>query len=68
MAEPMILTDANLDSVLRGKQPALILISNGDGLCGEFISAFKKAADEQKHMSSLNLTRRATRRPRCASM
>jgi len=50
MAEPMILTDANLDSVLRGKQPALILISNGDGLRGEFISAFKKAADEQKQI------------------
>jgi thioredoxin 1 len=50
MAEPMILTDANLDSVLRGKQPALILVSNGDGLRGEFISAFRKAADEQKQI------------------
>jgi thioredoxin 1 len=50
MAEPMILTDANLDTVLQGAKPALILISNGEGLRGEFTTAFKKAADEQKQI------------------
>src|SRR5215470_5864311 len=46
MAEPMILTDANLETVLRGEQPALILISNGEGIRGDFWTAFKKAVDE----------------------
>jgi thioredoxin 1 len=51
MAEPMILTDANLDTVLLGKQPALILISNGEGVRGEFSTAFKKAADENAQIT-----------------
>lgn len=46
MQEPMILTDENLDSVLKGTKPALILFSNGDGVRNEFNMAFKKAADE----------------------
>jgi thioredoxin 1 len=50
MAEPIILTDANLDTILRGKQPALILVSNGDGVRGEFLTAFKKAADDHKQI------------------
>jgi len=51
MAEPIILTDANLDTVLRGKQPALILISNGEGIRGEFSTAFKKAAGENAQVT-----------------
>ena len=51
MAEPMILTDANLDTVLRGKQPALVLISNGDGVRNEFSTAFKKAAAENTQIT-----------------
>jgi thioredoxin len=46
MAEPVILTDANLDQVLNGGKPALILFSNGEGLRSEFSAAFKKAVDE----------------------
>lgn len=46
MAEPIILTDAELESVLRGSKPALILLTTGDGLRGEFLTAFKQAADQ----------------------
>lgn len=48
MREPIILTDATLESVLAGDRPALILISNGDGLRGDFVSAFKKTAAENE--------------------
>ena len=50
MAEPIILTDANLDSILQGNKPALILFTTGEGLRGEFVTAFKKAADEQHNV------------------
>ncbi len=46
MAEPLVLTGTQLENLLLGDKPALILFSNGSGLKGEFISAFKKAADE----------------------
>jgi thioredoxin 1 len=46
MAEPIVLTDAKLDSVLQGDKPVLILFSNGEGLRGDFATAFKKAAGE----------------------
>jgi thioredoxin 1 len=46
MQEPMILTDENLDTVLLGEKPVLILFSNGDGVRNEFVMAFKKAAGE----------------------
>ena len=55
MAEPIILTDATLDTVLRGKQPALILISNGEGVRGEFSTAFKKAAGENAQVTFAKL-------------
>src|SRR5262245_46683356 len=55
MAEPIILTDANLDTVLRGKLPALILISNGEGVRSEFSTAFKKAADENTQVTFAKL-------------
>ena len=46
MAEPLVLTGTQLENLLLGDKPVLILFSNGSGLKGEFISAFKKAADE----------------------
>jgi thioredoxin len=45
MQEPLILTDANLDSVLMGDKPVVILVS-GEGLRGDFVTAFKKSAAE----------------------
>ncbi len=49
MPEPMNLNQANLDSVLNGDQPALILFTTGDGLRGDFKVAFDKAANEAKN-------------------
>ncbi len=46
MAEPLVLTGTQLENLLLGDKPVLILFSNGSGLKGEFITAFKKAADE----------------------
>ena len=50
MAESIILTDANLESILQGNKPALILFTTGEGLRGEFVTAFKKAADEHQNI------------------
>lgn len=33
-----------------GKQPALLLLSSGEGLRGDFLTAFKKAADENQRI------------------
>lgn len=41
------LTDETLDSVLYGDKPVLILFTNGDGLRGDFKTAFNKAAQEK---------------------
>jgi len=46
MAEPLVLTGTQLENLLLGDKPALILFSNGSGLKGEFITAFKKAAND----------------------
>ena len=43
---PMTLTDANLEKVLNGQQPALILFTSGEGLRSDFKLAFDKAAKE----------------------
>lgn len=43
---PITLTDANMDSVLNGEQPALILFSSGEGLRSDFRVAFDKAAKD----------------------
>ncbi len=50
MPEPINLTDAELENVLNGKKPALILFSNGDGLRSDFTVAFKKAAEEHSQV------------------
>jgi thioredoxin 1 len=44
--QPMTLTDDNLDSVLNGTKPALILITNGDGVRSDFKLSFNKMAGE----------------------
>lgn len=46
MAEPINLTDETLESILNGSKPALILFSSGEGVRGDFITAFRKAVDE----------------------
>lgn len=45
MSEIKTLTDSNWQDEI-GEQPALILLTNGDGLRGDFSTAFKKAAAE----------------------
>lgn len=45
MAEIRTLTDANWQTEI-GDQPALILLTNGDGLRGDFTTQFKKSAQE----------------------
>ncbi len=47
MQEAMVLTDDNLDSVLTGDKPVMLLISNGDGVRGDFVTAFRKAQDDE---------------------
>ncbi|MBK8021656.1 MAG: thioredoxin [Chloroflexi bacterium] len=44
----LTLNDENLDSVLNGDRPVLILVTNGEGLRGDFKSAFNQAAQEKK--------------------
>jgi thioredoxin 1 len=46
--QPMTLNDENLDSVLNGTKPALILITNGDGVRSAFKINFTKMAGETK--------------------
>lgn len=46
MQGPVVITDTTLDNVLNGDKPVFILFSNGNGLRGDFTSAFKKAASE----------------------
>ena len=48
MQEPIKLTDSDLESVLAGEKPVLLLFSNGDDLRGDFDSAYKKAAPEHE--------------------
>lgn len=49
MAGLLDLTDANWRETI-GDQPALILLTNGDGVRGDFATAFKKAATERPHI------------------
>ncbi len=43
------ITDANWQAII-GNQPALILISTGDGVRGEFTTQFKKSAQTSEHV------------------
>ena len=49
MAEIHDITDANWQSVI-GNQPALILISTGDGVRSDFSTQFKKSAQESDNV------------------
>ena len=50
MQEPQVLTDASLEQVLLGDRPVMLLLSGGGGLRGDFVTAFRKAIDEQPDM------------------
>jgi thioredoxin 1 len=50
MPEALTLTDTNLDAVLNTDKPILILITNGDGLRGDFKVAFNKQAAEDSKL------------------
>ena len=66
MVEPIVLTDENLDSVLMGDKPIMILVTNGDGVRGDFSSAFKKAADENQQMVFAKID--PTKNPKAAQL
>lgn len=46
MAELVTLTDETLDSTLNDTRPVLLLFSTGDGLRGDFLTAFRQAAQQ----------------------
>ena len=48
--EPITLTDETLPDMLNGDQPVLILFTTGDGLRGDFRTAFYKAAGDSKRV------------------
>ncbi len=50
MPEAITLTDADFQSTLNDDMPVLVLISNGEGLRGEFSTAFKKAQGETQNI------------------
>jgi thioredoxin 1 len=66
MTEPTTLNDQDLDSVLNGDKPVLLLITTGDGIRGDFNTAFKKAADETKNMVFAKID--PTQNPRAAAL
>lgn len=51
MAELTTLTVQDLETLLLGDKPMLVLFSNGQGLRGDFSTAFKKAVDENPTLS-----------------
>ncbi len=46
MAEVITVTEKELDKLLLGDKPVMILLTNGEGLRGEFSTAFKKAVED----------------------
>ena len=66
MPELKTLTDATLDTVLNTDRPLLILISNGDGLRGDFKVAFKTQAASDSRFVYAMLD--PTTNPRAAAM
>lgn len=54
MPELITLTDATLDSALATDRPLLVLITNGDGLRGDFKTAFKtQAATDERFLYAM---------------
>ncbi|MEP7293163.1 MAG: thioredoxin [Chloroflexota bacterium] len=43
---PILLTDANRETVMNGEKPVLLLFTSGEGLRSDFKAAFDKAAQE----------------------
>lgn len=66
MPEPIILTDANLDTILNGTKPVLVLITTGDGLRGDFRVAYDKTSTEKKDIVFAKLDPRSN--PRAAEV
>jgi thioredoxin len=66
MREPITLTDQNLDETLATEKPIFILITNGDGLKGDFKVAFNKQADEDSTFIYARLD--PTHNPKAAQM
>jgi thioredoxin 1 len=50
MSELITLTDSELESVLQGNKPVLLLVSTGEDLRGDFSTAFKKAVGEHQDL------------------
>jgi thioredoxin len=51
MTEALTLTDTTLASHLEGSGPLVLLISNGEGLRGDFSTAFKQAAQDNPQVT-----------------
>jgi thioredoxin 1 len=66
MPELHVLTDETLDKVLADDKPLLVLITNGDGLRGDFKTAFKQQAASDARFVYATLD--PTRNPRAARM
>lgn len=66
MREPITLTDQNLEEVLATDKPIFVLITNGDGLKGDFKAAFNKQADEDSQYVYARLD--PTRNPQAAKI
>lgn len=64
--EPITLTDANLDEVLATDKPVMVLITNGDGLRGDFKVAYNKQADDDAQFVYARLD--PTRNPKAAQI
>jgi thioredoxin len=50
MREPIVLTDGNLDTVLNGMKPAVILFTTGEGIRGDFKTSFTKASNDMSNV------------------
>jgi thioredoxin 1 len=67
MAEPITLTDDTLDQVLATDKPIFVLITNGDGLRGDFKVAFNKQANDDPS-TYIYARLDPTRNPRAAQL
>ncbi len=65
MQELIVLTDDSLDKLLLSDKPALILFTSGDGIRGDFSTAFKKAVAEQQGIVIAQID--PTRNPKAAA-
>jgi len=63
---PIELTDATLDSVLHETKPIMILITNGEGLRGDFKVAYQKAADDAANKGIMFAQLDPTKNPKAA--